>query len=561
MHRSRTWFLTTSLVVVVGALTLAPALMLIVGSFSEGLGAFGTFTLEKYRRVYTDPRLYDVVWNTVIFTVGSALIATAMAFGLAYLNFRTDVPFRGVLHLMPIVSMMIPHLAFATAWALLLNPNNGIINVFLRDTLGLGAINIYTLGGMVFVESLLDLPVAYLVIAAAMSSFDTALEEASWISGGSTRRTMRKIVLPMLLPAILAAVTLAIIRSLSAFAVPSVLGMPGRVEVLTTYVYRLVTTGFVPDYGRAAAVGVSVLATAVVLVFIYRYYTRASERFVTIAGRGYRPRRVSLGPWRWPLGALTLLVGFLLIVLPVLALGYVSLMPYVIAPGREALSMVTLNHWKTVLGDPLLARALRNSVFLAVSGATLGILLSTLASYIIVRVRNTGSAILETLVFTSFAFPGLIIGIGFMWAFVRTSLYATIWALLVGYIATYLPLGIRPLTSTFIQIGKDLEDASYISGAGFWRTFRRVVAPLALPGMVSGWTLMAVMFVRELDLSVILARPGTEVLSVLMYRAVHDALWGRVAALGMIMITISTTLTLISNWLAKRLSERWAATA
>src|SRR5690606_31628120 len=124
-----------------------------------------------------------------------------------------------------------------------------------------------------FVESLLDLPVAYLVIAAAMSSFDTALEEASWISGGSTRRTMRKIVLPMLLPAILAAVTLAIIRSLSAFAIPSVLGMPGRVEVLTTYVYRLVTTGFVPDYGRAAAVGVSVLATAAGLVFSYRYYT------------------------------------------------------------------------------------------------------------------------------------------------------------------------------------------------------------------------------------------------------------------------------------------------
>lgn len=556
MQTSRTWLITALLVVIVGGLTLAPAIMLIVGSFSEGLGAFGTFTLEKYKRVYTDPRLYDVLWNTLIFTVGSAVLATGLAFGLAYLNFRTDVPFRGVLHLIPILSMMIPHLAFGTSWALLLNPNNGIINVFLRDTLGLGTINIYSLWGMVFIEGLLELPVAYLVIAAAMASFDTALEEASWISGGSTQRTMRKIILPMLQPALLAAMTLVIIRSLSAFAVPSVLGMPGRVEVLTTYVYRLVSTGFVPDYGRAAAVGISVLATAIVLVFVYRYYTRAGERFVTIGGRGYRPHRIKLGVWRWPLGALTLLIGLLLIVVPVLVLAYVSFIPYMMTPGREAFSMLTLTHWNTVLGDSMTLRALGNSVFLSVVGATLGILLSTMASYIIVRVRNTGSAILETLAFTSFAFPGLIIGIGFMWAFVRTSVYATIWALLIGYVATYLPFGIRPLTSTFIQIGKDMEDASYISGAGFWRTFRRIVAPLAMPGMLSGWTLMAVMFVRELDLSVILARPGTEVLSVLMYRAVHDALWGRVAALGVIMIALSTTLITVTNWLAKKYAPR-----
>ncbi len=301
MQQSRTKLITTLLVVVVGLLTLAPAIMLIVGSFSEGLGAFGTFTLEKYRRVYTDPRLYDVLWNTLIFTLGSAVLATGLAFGLAYLNFRTDAPFRGILHLMPILSMMIPHLAFGTAWALLLNPNNGIINVFFRDVLGLGVINIYSLWGMVFVEGLLELPVAYLVIAAAMSSFDTALEEASWISGGSSARTMRKIVLPMLLPALLAAVTLVIIRSLSAFAIPSVLGMPGHVEVLTTYVYRLVTTGFVPDYGRAAAVGISVLATAIVLVFVYRYYTRAGERFVTIsaAAIAHVSSTWALGGGRW----------------------------------------------------------------------------------------------------------------------------------------------------------------------------------------------------------------------------------------------------------------------
>lgn len=552
MHSAKTSWLTWILVLVVGFLTLAPAIMLVVGSFSQGLGAFGDFTLEKYIRVYTDPRLYRVLVNTFIFTFGSALIATGLAFGLAYLNFRTDAPFRGLLHLIPILSMMVPHLAFGTSWALLLNPTNGMLNVFLRDTLGLGIINIYSLTGMVVVEGLLELPVAYLVIAAAMRSFDTALEEASWINGGSSRRTMFRIILPMLQPALLAALMLVVIRALGAFAIPSVLGMPARIDVLTTYVYTMVTTGFLPDYGRAAAVGISVLLTAIVLVVVYRYYTRASERFVTIGGRGYRPQQVKLGAMRFPLGLASLLIGIVLVIVPVVVLAYVSVIPYMMAPGPRAFSMLTWTHWQSVLADRLTGTAFRNSVFLALAGATFGIVMSTLSSYIIVRVRNWGSALLEVLAFTSFAFPGLVLAIGFMWAFVRTDLYGTIWALLIGYVATYLPFGIRPLTSTFIQIGKDLEEASFISGAGFLRTLRRVVMPLALPGIVSGWTLMAVMFIRELDLSVILARPGTEVLSVLMYRAVHDAYWGRVATIGVIMILLSTTLILLTNLLTRR---------
>lgn len=542
------------LLVIVGGLTLGPALMLVVGSFSEGLGALGTFTLEKYARVYSDVRLPQVIINTLIYAFGSAFLATTLAVILAYLNFRTDIPFRGVLHLLPVVSMMIPHLAYGSSWALLLNPTNGMLNLILQQ-FGLGPINIYSLPGMIFVEGLLDLPVAYLVVVAAMASFDSSLEEASWVSGRSRGATWWRIILPILRPAILAAITLVLIRSISAFAIPSVLGMPGRVEVLTTFIYRLINVGFVPDYGRAAAVGVSVLGAAVVLVYLYRYLTARSERFVTISGKGYRPTIGHLGIWRWPLGLFVLLLGILLVVLPVLVLLYTSLVPYVMVPGAEAFQQMTFRNWTQVLGDPLTIRALRNSTILALAGATLGILLSTLASYVIVRIRTRSSAVLEALTFLSFSFPGLVIGVGFMWLFARTDLYGTLWALLIGYVAVYLPYGIRPLTSTFIQISKDLEDASAVSGAGFFRTFRKVVAPLALPGVLSGWTMLVVMFVRELDVSTVLARPGSEVLSVQLYRAVADALWGRVAALGLIMVTISTTLVLVANGLARRFSR------
>lgn len=245
-------------------------------------------------------------------------------------------------------------------------------------------------------------------------------------------------------------------------------------------------------------------------------------------------------------------LGLALIVLPVLVLLYTSLVPYLMPPGAEAFSRMTLRHWQHVLRDPLTARALRNSIALAVVGATAGVVLSAFVSYAIVRLRTRASGILESFTFLSFAFPGVIIGIGFLWLFVRTPLYGTLGGLLVAYVATYLPYAVRPLTSTFIQISRDLEDASAVSGAGFFRTFRRVVTPLALPGVISGWLLMALMFVRELDVSTVLARPGTEVLSVQVFRAVADAVWGRVAALGLIMVGISTALVLLANALAGR---------
>ena len=549
-----TKWLIAVLLVIVGGLTLGPALMLVVGSFSQGLGALGTFTLDKYVRVYSDARLPQVIVNTVIYSFGAAFFATLLAVILAYLNFRTDIPFRGVLHMLPVVSMMIPHLAYGASWALLLNPTNGMLNLVLRQ-FGLGPINIYSLPGMIFVEGLLDLPVAYLVIVAAMASFDSSLEEASWVSGRSRAATWWRIILPILRPAILAAITLVLIRCISAFAIPSVLGVPGRIEVLTTFIYRLINVGFVPDYGRAAAVGVSVLGAAVVLVYLYRYLTARSERFVTISGKGWRPTISHLGVWRWPLGLFVLFLGILLVVLPVLVLLYTSLVPYVMVPSAQAFELMTLRNWRQVLGDPLTIRALRNSTILALAGATLGIVLSTLTSYVVVRIRTRSSAVLEALTFLSFSFPGLVIGVGFMWLFARTAIYGTLWALLIGYVAVYLPYGIRPLTSTFIQISKDLEDASAVSGAGFFRTFRKVVAPLALPGVLSGWTMLVVMFVRELDISTVLARPGSEVLSVQLYRAVADSLWGRVAALGLIMVVISTALVLVANGLAGRFSR------
>ena len=555
--------LTYSLVAIVGFLTVCPVVMLALGSVSEGLTAFGKLTPDKYVGAYTDPAFFRVLFNTVVFVLGSSVLATVLAVFLAYLNTRTDIPFKRLFGVLSIIPMMIPHLLFSVSWALLLNPSNGMINTVLKGVFSLerAPFDVYSLEGMIFVEALLDLPIAYLIIAPAMRSFDVALEESSRVFGAGHWRTLARVTLPILRPAILAAFILGVVRSLASFAVPQVLGMPGRVSVLATHIYEMISLGFSPDYGRAAALGMSVLAASVTLIYVYRALTAEGEKYVTIAGRGYRPTLIELGRARIPLFGVVALLSLAMIVLPVAVLLYTSFVPYTMVPSARAFSTMTLKHWVDVLNDPLSLLALRNSLFLAVAGATLGVLLSVFVGYAIVKVRTRAAGILESLSFLSFSFPGIVIGVGFMWFFVQTPLYATIWALLIGYIATYLPYGVRPMASAFVQIHSHLEESSLVCGASHLTTLRRIIVPLLVPGIVSAWILMASMFVRELTLSVVLSRPGTEVLAIQILKFSDDGLWGKLSALGIIMIAISTALVLAANFVGARYSRAVAAGA
>ena len=547
--------LTYLLIVLVGFLTVCPVLMLLFGSFSEGLTAFGTFTFKKYIDVYTNPDLLTVIFQTVIFVCGSALLATTLALFLAYVSTRTDMPFRFLFKIIPIIPMMIPHILFSVSWVMLLNPSNGILNLFLMQLFSLetAPFNIYSLPGMIMVEGLLDLPIAYLIIAPAMSSFDAALEESSRVCGAGSSRTLLRVTLPVLRPAILAALILCMIRCLASFAVPSAIGMPGKIHVLATHIYRMVSTGFSADYGQAAAVGVSVLVISIVFIYVYRHFTAASEKFVTIAGRGYKPTIIKLKNAKIPVFIVLAILSSVLIILPVFVLGYMSLLPYSMVPSAKAFAAMSFKNWIIVLNDPISLLSLKNSLFLGVFGASLGIILSIFVAYVIVKARTRSAGVLESLSFLSFSFPGIVIGVGFMWFFVQTPLYATIWALLIGYIATYLPYGIRPLTSAFVQIHNNLEESSRVAGASYLTTFRRIVAPLLVPGIISGWVLMATMFFRELTLSVILSRPGSEVLAVQILRFSEDGQWGKLSALGITMIAISTLLVSFVYFIGNKL--------
>lgn len=545
------------LILIVSFLTVCPVIMLLLGSFLNNLGNFNGFTLEKYITAYTDPEFLNIVYNTVVFVLGSAIFATILAIFLSYMNTRTDIPFKFLFKIISIIPMMIPHILFSISWVLLLNPSNGILNTAIMSIFGLSEspFNIYSLSGMIFVEGLLDLPIAYLIIAPAMSSFDISLEESSKVCGASNIKTFFRITLPILRPAIAAAFILVIVRSLASFAVPSVIGMPGRIYVLSTHIYRVISSGFSADYGMAAAIGVSALAASIILIYIYRHLVSETSKFVTISSRGYKPALINLKNYRYPLFFVVGFISFILIVVPVAVLFYTSLTPYVMVPTKRAFSMMSLKNWYEVISDPISMLSLKNSLFLGITGATLGVLLSVFVSYAIVKVKSKAAGFLESLSFLSFSFPGIVIGVGFMWFFVKTPLYGTIWALLIGYIATYLPYGIRPISSAFIQIHDSLEESSKVCGASYLTTLTKIIVPLLMPGIISSWILMSTMFFRELTLSVVLSRPGSEVLAVQILRFSEDGLWGKLSALGIIMIFFSTVIVVSASLIGKKFSK------
>ncbi len=530
---------------VVGFLALYPTVMLFVGSVSDApLGLPGHFTLTHYRIAYADRDTYRMIGSSFVFAGGAAALSLVLGGVLAWITVRTNAPGRAVFELVALVPNVLPGLLIATAWTLLLSPRIGLLNVALLQPLGLPPFNIYSMPGMIFVEGLVLTPLAFLIIAAALRSMDPTLEEAARMAGSSSLQAARRIVIALIRPALLAAGTLNFVRALESFETPTIIGVPARIEVLTTKIFREALSSYPPNHNLAAAYGMSLLAITLVLVYVYRRLTGRVEQFATITGRAYRPHVIDLGAGRYAASAVAVLVLSLIVVLPFFVLMLTSLVPFYEVPTRETLRLLTLKHYAFLISSTRVARALQISVTLAVVGATLGMFLASIIAYLTVRTRLAGRSILEVLTFIPWAFPGTALAIGLLWGYVRfpIPIYATIWILLIAYLTRFMPYGLRAMTSTMVQVHSELEEASRLCGAGRIRTFRRILLPLLRPGFLAGWAILATIFMREFSASLFLYTPRSEPVGPLMYHLWIDGLQGRMAALGVLVSVVSVLL-------------------
>jgi iron(III) transport system permease protein len=434
---------------------------------------------------------------------------------------------------------------------MLLNPNNGLINVTLVQLFGLekGPFNIYSIPGLIFVEGLILTPLAFLIISAALKGMDPSLEESAKTLGSSELGVATRITFPLMRPAILAAGTLNFVRAVESFDTPAIIALPARIEVFTTKIWREALGSFPTNHNLAAAYGIGILLIALLFVYLYRRFTSQVESFSTVTGKAFQPHQIDLGRWRClaSFAALSLLI--LMVALPITVLVLISFLPYYHVPTWETWQNLTLKHFYTVLENERVYKAFGNSLFLALGGASVCMLLAALTSYLTVRTKIAGRGILEGLVFIPWAFPGTALALGLLWAYVNFPIpvYATIWIIMIAYVTRFIPYGLRAVSSTIIQIHKELEEASIACGAGFFATFRRILIPLMRPGVIAGWIILVTIFMREFSASIFLYSPGSEPLGPLIYFFYLDGWYGPMAALGLIISLICVFLIAIAQ--------------
>ncbi len=549
-----------AVIVVVGVLiaylSLSPTLMLLYGSFlSKPLGVPGNFTFSHYIRAYADPVTYQLLLNSFIFAAGSSLLATMLAAVVAWITVRTNAPFRKFFELTAIIPNIFPPIMLAVAWTVLLSPRTGLINRFFMELFGFQSapLNIYSMWGMIFVEGLITTPLAFLIVSASLYSMDPSLEESAKVAGSSNLQIAWRITFPIIRPAFLAAATLNFVRAIESFDTPAIIALPARIEVFTTKIYREAVGAFPPNQNIAATYAVSLLVITMFFVYLYRWLTSSSERYVTVTGRGYRPTVIDLGRWRYFASAIAALILLLIVVLPFLVLLYVSFVTYVHVPGKKTWDLLTLDNYRSNLTDGRTYRALQNSLFLAVGGATLCMLLASVTAYMTTKTKTAGRSLIEALTFIPWAFPGTALAIGLLWTYVYVPLpiYGSLWILLIGYITRFLPYGLRAMSSTVVQIHDELQDASMACGAGFWATFRRVLLPLMRPGFVAGWIILATIYLREFSTSVFLYSPGSEPIGPLLYHFYVDGNYGPMCSLGVIVSMICLILIVLARRIGK----------
>ncbi len=540
--------LLLSLIITATALVLVtPVGFLVFGSFwSTSPGIPGAITTSNYSQVLSDPSTAGAVFTSVVYSIGSALLATAGGFIIAFLVHRTDAPFRRLMTITILVTLAIPFFVEDISWGYLLNPTNGLFNIWFRQLTGFPIFDIYSIWGLILVMGVDLIPLSYLTIAASLSLMDPLLEETSRIAGAGLRTTMRRIVVPLARPAILSTMLLDFIISMEAFDAPAIIGVPGRVYVLTTSIYKSIVGVVPPDYGVATTYAVLLILITMSALALYLRFTQRANRFVTVTTRAGRPNLIALGKVRWAAGAF-FVAYILLYPLPILGtIVLASLHPFW-NPGF-LLSGFTLSNFSAFLSLGNTSTSLSNSLIVGISSAAIAVLLAFAFGYARTRSTSPGARLAEVAVTIPLALPTLVLGLGLLWSLVSSpvALYGTIWALTLAYVIRYIPVVMRLLAGPLIQIQKDFEEVSRICGASFLRTIRSIVLPMMKPALVISLIYVFLVSIKDLGAAVLLVTSNSQVLSAVIFQFWSTGEFGIADAAGVLYIIILSAVLVVA---------------
>lgn len=534
------WLWLGLLLLILAFLTLYPMGMLLYGSFhSTPPGMAGSFNLRGYRALASGETLL-VLANTVGISLIHSILSLGLAILFAWIVARTDTPGRRTLEVLITLPFFIPPVVTATAWAMLGNPQVGTLNLLWKAMTGAttSPINIYSYGGVVWHMMQYATPFLFLLIVDGMRAIDPALEEASRMSGAGGWRTFRSITLTMLLPILTSAFLLSFIRGLEAFESAWFLGAPAGINVITTTIYDSITQRATPDYQYATSLSFAITAL-MGLFLLLQWRVLRGRSFHTVTGKGYAPRLIRLGRWRWLTFALCVLFFIISVVLPVGQLLVGSFFKFF---GFYQLDMLTLDNYRMVFENDELGRAIRNTLIAGLAGASATMVLGCIVAYVTTRTRWRIRFLVEALAWLPWLLPGMVMGVGLLWAYAMlpgpVQIYGTLSALILAYVALGTPLAVRVMAGSYAQLAKDIEECSRVHGATWWQTLWRILVALSWPAFATGWILIFFGILREVSASILLYSVGSEVISVELLKLWSDGKAEQVSVIGLLMMVL-----------------------
>lgn len=538
-------------------LIIPPVLTLFRTSFfvGERPGRPGELSLGAYQEILTSPYLRDVTGSTLLFSIGSTVAGLILGGGLAWCTERTNAPFKQLVYASTFVSFAVPGILRTIGWIFLLGPNSGTLNVLYRNAIGSPdavLLSAFSMGAMILVEGVFWIPLVFLMMSASFKSMDPSLEEAASMSGANVFQTLRRITIRLALPGILSVLFLTFIRSIQAFEVPLLLGVPARIRVFTTEVYMSVQSRMVPDYAYSSAYGVLLLGLLAGCIWLYGFATRRTNQFATVTGKGFRPRVTDLGPYRTLAGAFILFVVALQF-LPVIYLMVASFLP-TLGLDRPFWEALTTRNYQVVLNNPIILRSLQNSVVIAVTSATVVVSVTAVMAWVMIRTRVPGRQVLDQIVSLPLVFPGIVMGVAILVLYLRSPIpvYGTIWILVIAYVTSYLPYGMRYAHPGLLRIHPELEESAQISGASWGKMFLRIVLPLLLPALFAGWIFVFLISLRELSVAALLYTSQSPVVATTMLDLWENGNVNQVSAFGAIIAVFSIAVSISAYRFSRR---------
>jgi iron(III) transport system permease protein len=539
-----------ALLVVIGAVTVVPVAFVLVESFNvAGPAQPFAWGLAGWQKAFSNARSLDAIGYSLLLSIRIP-IAVAIAFVIAWLLVRVEVPGRKIIEYSLWFSFFLPVLPVTMGWVLLLDPGYGLINLGLKR-IGIaenGLFSIYSVPGIIWVHiSQATIPVMVILLAPALRSLDSTNEEAAIMSGASTRSVLRRVTGPLIAPAIVTATLIGFIRSLEVFEVEQLLGTPVDIFVYANRIYDLVSSE-PPDYAQGLALCALFLLVLLIVAVVYQHYIGRTGGWATITGKGGRFAPRPVGRWGWVISGLLFLYVAISVVLPVTVLLLASFNRLFGFFFME--DAWTAAHWRQVFASAAFGRAILNSIVIGLSAGIAGTLLFAFIAWIIVRTTLWGRQVLSLLTWIPWIIPGLVLGLTLSAILLNTpivsALYGTSAALVVAIVIKSMPLGVQMLRTSVHQVAPEMEEAAAMSGAGAMTIFRRIVLPLIAPMCVAVFLIVFMAALSDISTTVLLASAGTRTLSLLMFEFATSNRHEAAAVVGVLIALVCLAFTSIA---------------